>query len=70
MWGKANSVKPYDSQNMRPAIRCSICTGEKMAGFQDVKSGRFEEVMLIENAGDLERFRKRYGIQGELYRIY
>ncbi len=45
-----------------PVIRCSICTGEKVAGFKNKTTGRIEEIMLIEDELDLRKFRDRYGI--------
>ena len=53
-----------------PAIRCSICTGEQVAGFRDRISGHFEEVALIHNEQELEEFRRRYGIEGEIPKFY
>ena len=53
-----------------PAIRCSICTGEQVAGFRIPETGRFEEVMLLRSPEDLEYFKKRYGITGEIEKIY
>ena len=53
-----------------PVIRCSICTGEQVAGFRIPETGRFEEVMLLRGPGDLEAFRKTYGITGEIEKIY
>ena len=53
-----------------PAIRCSICTGEQVAGFKNQETGRFEEVMLIRSPGDLELFKEQYGISGEIEKIY
>lgn len=52
----------YDRENLKPVVRSSICTGEKVAGFQDVRTGKFTEVMLLRKPGDLERFRRDYGI--------
>ena len=43
-------------------LRCSICTGEQAAGFQELATGRFEEVMLIRNEADLRQFEKTYGV--------
>ena len=60
----------YDAEKRTPAIRCSICTGEQVAGFRDKESGRFEEVMLIRSEEDLQAFRARYGIEGEIPKIY
>ncbi len=53
-----------------PVIRCSICTGEQVAGFRNRETGRFEEVMLLRTPEDLEAFRKAYGIDGEIEKIY
>lgn len=47
---------------MQPVIRSSICTGEKAAGFQDIHTGKFTEIMLIRTPSDLEEFRRLYGI--------
>lgn len=45
-----------------PVIRCSICTGEQVAGFLDLHSGKFTEITLIRDEQDLERFKETYGI--------
>ena len=60
----------YDRENLKPVIRSSICTGEQVAGFQDIHTGAFEDVMLIRGAADLQAFKDRYGITGELSKIY
>ena len=39
--------KTYDRENMKPVIRVSICTGEEVAGFKDIRTGKIEEIMLI-----------------------
>ncbi len=61
---------PYDPQVRTPVIRASICTGEQTAGFQNRHTGVFEEVMLIRDKADLQEFRERYGIEGEIKTIY
>lgn len=60
----------YDPETEVPAIRSSICTGEKIAGFQNKESGKFSEVMLIRTNDDLIAFRARYGIDGDILYIY
>ena len=60
----------YDPEKLKPMIRCSICTGEQVAGFRNDRTGRFEEIMLIRTPDDLESFRRRYGITGEIEKIY
>ena len=56
----------YDGGNQgqiqQPVIRASICTGEKVTGFRDIRTGKITEVMLIRTPADLERFRQLYGI--------
>ena len=60
----------YDPAKMRPALRCSICTGEQVAGFLRLEDGKFEEVMLIRNVADLQSFREQYGITGDIEKVY
>ena len=60
----------YDPSIRRPAIRSSICTGEKVAGFENLQTEKFEEIQLIRNDKDLQEFKKRYGIEGEIRTIY
>lgn len=62
--------KQYDSNYEKPAIRCSICTGEQVAGFINLSTGHFEEVMLIQSSQDLETFQRRYGITGSIEKFY
>lgn len=64
MFGKKKTVrKEYDRKTQRPVLHCSICTGEQVAGFKDIRTGKFEEVMLIKNDGDLRIFKEMYGIE-------
>ena len=44
---KEPEAKTYDPALWKPVVRCSICTGEQAAGFREIATGRFEEVMLI-----------------------
>lgn len=59
---KKQEVHSYDKGSQQPVIRASICTGEKVAGFRDVRTGKITEVMLIRTPADLERFRQLYSI--------
>ena len=61
--------KSYDQTRQRPVIKCSICTGEQVAGFQDIHTGKFEEVMLIRGESDLQNFKETYGLD-EVTKIY
>lgn len=65
MFGKRRKrAEPaYDKTGKVPVLRSSICTGEQVAGFRDLTSGRFQELMLIRDAGDLAEFLRRYQVE-------
>lgn len=52
----------YDKETQKPIIRCSICTGEQVAGFKDLHTGKFTDIMLIRNEKDLQNFKDMYGV--------
>ena len=54
LFSKKSEKKTYDRSNQKPVIKASICNGEQVAGFKDIHTGKFEEVMLIRRAEDLE----------------
>lgn len=62
---KKKRISDYDKENQKPAIRISICTGEKVAGFMDKTTGKFADVMLIRNDSDLARFCRQYRVDRE-----
>lgn len=55
-------IKQYNEANWKPVIKCSICNGEQVAGFKDIHTGKFEEIMLIKDNGDLNEFKRRYNL--------
>ena len=65
---KKQTEAPYDKGGKIPVIRSSICTGEQTAGFKDLTSGKFQEVMLIRNEADLKEFLVQYQIDPEALR--
>ncbi len=65
MFRKKVKKQSYDKETLRPVIRSSICTGEQVAGFQNIQAGKFSEVMLIRNGGDLKEFLDTYDISEE-----
>ena len=67
---KKAPAEAYDAAALEPVIRSSICTGEKVAGFREKETGRFREVSLIRSPADLDAFKARYGIEGEIPTIY
>ena len=57
-----NEDIPFDPDKQMAVIKCSICNGEQVAGFKSKEDGHFTEVMLIREAGDLEKFKEIYKI--------
>lgn len=71
MFRRKSKTDFFDRESERPVIRASICTGEKVAGFKNIRTGRFTEVMLIRGQKDLDTFRKQYGIaEKEIFTEY
>ena len=63
--------KQWDPQQQTPAIRASICTGERVAGFIQHGSGQFISVRLLQSDADLQLFRDEYGLgDREIKTIY
>lgn len=62
---KQDEENPFDRENSKPVIRSSICTGEQVAGFKDLHTGHFTEIMLIRNNEDIEEFIRKYDISRE-----
>lgn len=60
---KETHPNTYDKTKKRPVIRASICTGEQAAGFKDLATDKFTEIMLIHNEKDLLQFCRDYGIE-------
>lgn len=57
-----NFSADFDRELFKPVLKCSICTGEQVAGFKNLATGKFEEVMLIRNERELALFKEQYGI--------
>ena len=70
LFKKKTEKKSYDPDRQKPVIHCSICNGEEVAGFKDLETGRFDEVMLIRSDSDLQKFRDEYGISGDIEKEY
>ena len=66
MFGRKKKTEPdisFNPETQKAVLKCSICNGEQVAGFKDIKTGKFTEVTLIQSDKDLEEFRKNYKIQ-------
>lgn len=62
MFRRKCQKESYDKENLKPVIRTSICNGEQVAGFKDIHTGRFTEVMLIRSSKDMDLFLDKYDI--------
>ena len=62
---KKKEVLSFDRTEMKPVLRSSICTGEQVAGFKELKTGKFQDVCLIKSQADLREFMEQYGIREE-----
>lgn len=62
MFRKKIKKEPYNKEEQKPVIKSSICNGEKVAGFKELCTGKFTEVMLIRNDKDMEEFLEKYDI--------
>jgi len=60
---------PYDPETQEPVVRKSICSGEMTAGILDKQTGKFHELMLLENQQALKDFCRQMGI-AEIRTIY
>ena len=54
---KLSEDVPFDKDSQTAVIKCSICTGEQVAGFKNNSDGHFTEVMVIRSEKDIELFR-------------
>ena len=59
---KKYTIPPYNKAGKVPVICSSICTGERVAGFKDLVSGKFDELMLIRSGNDLTDFLSLYQV--------
>ena len=55
----------FDRENQKPVLRSSICTGEQVVGFKDLRTGKFTDIMLVRDNKDMEEFTRKYGISRE-----
>ena len=48
MFGKKKQAvtEQFDKEKFRAVLRCSICTGEQVAGFKDIHTGEFHDVIF------------------------
>lgn len=67
---KMPPAKTFDREKLEPVIRCSICTGEEVAGFRNLQTGKFQEERLLRGKQDLGEFMAEYSLSAVPRRIY
>ena len=70
LFSKKKIMRSYDKDSKRPVIKASICTGEQVAGFKDIHTGKIEDIMLVKTSADIEKFKEMYGIEGNIDKEY
>ncbi len=63
LFHKKPAAPAYDPETQEPAVRKSICTGEMTVGLIDKKTGRFQDLMRVEDQAELEAFCRRIGAE-------
>ena len=66
---KPIDIYRYNKETEVPAVKSSICTGEKTAGFLEVTTGKYRDIMLVESDADIEAFKSACGVD-EVKEIY
>lgn len=59
------SKKSYNPDVKKPMLRTNLLNGEKVAGFYNMATDKFEEKMLVRDEKDLRNFMRMYGISDE-----
>ena len=62
LFQRKEKAPAYDPAVRKPVLHKSICTGETTAGFKDLATGKYTELMLIRTPEDLKAFMDAYGI--------
>ena len=65
MFKRSKKKIEYDKTREKPAIKTSICTDEKVAGFLEIVTGKFRDYMLISDSNDLQKFCDGCGVSEE-----
>lgn len=59
---KKEQKEGYDRNKIKPVIRSRGRDDEQAAGFVDLKTGEFTEVMRIRDSKDMDEFLTKYDI--------
>lgn len=52
----------YDRNTMKPVVKNNLQNGEQTAGFKNLQTGEFLELMKIQDSKDMDQFLETYEI--------
>lgn len=52
----------YDRNTMKPVVKNNLQNGEQSAGFKNLQTGEFLEIMKIHDSKDMDQFLETYEI--------
>ena len=52
---KRKMMSAYNPETHIPVIRCSICNGEQVAGFQEITTGKFRNEYGIRDGQEIKK---------------
>lgn len=62
IFGKKVKAEPDNTVYGEVTIESSICTGEKIIGFKNEKTGKLEQAVVVNSQKDIDDFYKKYGL--------
>ncbi len=62
---KTEKTVSYDREKFCPAVKTSICTGERVAGLIELETRKFRDICLIRSDRELASFCREYGVTEE-----
>ncbi|MBQ9198108.1 MAG: aspartate dehydrogenase [Clostridia bacterium] len=63
LFKKKAALPAFDPEKQEAAVRKSICTGEMTVGFVDRQTGKFQELMRVDDQRALEDFCRSVGAE-------
>lgn len=62
LWFKSKQEEGTNTAEIcgKVVIETSICTGEKLIGFKNEKSGKLEKAVVVHSQKDIDDFYKKY----------
>ena len=59
---KTVEKKSFDKASLKPVLKASMSSHEKVVGFKEIKTGKFHEERLVTSPKDLQEFMDTYNL--------